>query len=640
MLSRILTTLQLLFLPMLLLIVFSVLLTQESRLSASLLIELNELHRRGHLDSIQFQEYLDSIEKLADKNLQSEELQEIAVKHPSIQLFELDPKPCLLSSNSIPSVHCLKAPDNIGSEQFSLFTFSRNLAVLKEFAPNYAKVFSNLESAESSEELQEIQLGKMQWITFKSQFRVTYTTVDWSNSKGLHVQIQPSLLWKELGLTSLTRKRPNHDFPLEHPNLNGYFFETEFDVTRIQKEEWTYSIAFGLLLPLVLLLLLQFMKLGLRHFSKEFDSLIEAFKNFTPGETFQQPASLRFLESRIVFQEMTNRNNEVKLAQKEQLQLKQLLEVDPRGTGFEERFQEILAKLGYEIADLDKNPTNDNASFFKLLNFSTKERMQIFIENIFDLKLKARLFWGEYERMEEGRRRLALASKNQSQQLEVDLQSPQSGIHWSVCFSPTQDVAGDFYFLKKVENRLFIAVADVAGKGLPAGLYASRVKASFDAFLDMGVLDLEELFNRVNNQVAHNKPEDSFCTCFMISLCMDSHQFNYCSAGHNNMYYRDGVNLTSLNGKGPPLGMIPEISYPSFSGALKMGDEIFLYSDGCIELEDIHQNLFGKARLEQLLSDYCDSPDIRMNQFNGELREFQRGALQADDITMLSVMHL
>ena len=87
-----------------------------------------------------------------------------------------------------------------------------------------------------------------------------------------------------------------------------------------------------------------------------------------------------------------------------------------------------------------------------------------------------------------------LAAKTQELLLKTTSVKKFRSIQWDVSFLPGRQVAGDFFIVSHQSDYTYFCVADVAGKGLQAGLFGARIKAALDALISLD-LDLEELFH-------------------------------------------------------------------------------------------------------------------------------------------------
>ncbi len=184
----------------------------------------------------------------------------------------------------------------------------------------------------------------------------------------------------------------------------------------------------------------------------------------------------------------------------------------------------------------------------------------------------------EQERLE---RELQLAATIQRQLLPTHIPSPP-GFDIAARSLPSRRVGGDVYDFIATPDGLFFVLGDVAGKGIPAALMAASLQAAV-RLLVQGSPNLSELTRRLDQHLLASIPDTKFATVFMAVL-RETGELEWISAGHN------PVVLVSADGRceylkavGPPLGLLPDLSYPSQKAILDPGSLLLAYTDGLSE---------------------------------------------------------
>lgn len=157
---------------------------------------------------------------------------------------------------------------------------------------------------------------------------------------------------------------------------------------------------------------------------------------------------------------------------------------------------------------------------------------------------------------------------------------------------PANTVAGDYYdaFLRVSNSteddspRMVVAVADVAGKGVPAAL----VMATFQASLRTLALESTSLPNLVAglNRYAcqHGVGGQRFITAFIAEIDAASRTLTYINAGHNlPILRRASGQIERLDAGGLPFGIMPGARYESGLVTLNSGDLLLIFTDGVVE---------------------------------------------------------
>jgi len=205
---------------------------------------------------------------------------------------------------------------------------------------------------------------------------------------------------------------------------------------------------------------------------------------------------------------------------------------------------------------------------------------------------------------------------------------------------PAKAVGGDFYdFFKTDENHLWVVIADVSGKGVPAALFMVIAKTMLKNYAGFGASPAEVLAI-VNNRLCENNEADMFVTVFIGVFEISSGIFTFSNAGHNYpLLYRKGGAFDWL--KSSPDFVIAGMEGMKFRDnrvAIHPGDRLFLYTDGVTEALNRKEELYGDDRLIETLN----RPETRemsidelVTYMKADLASYADGAEQADDITML-----
>ena len=211
--------------------------------------------------------------------------------------------------------------------------------------------------------------------------------------------------------------------------------------------------------------------------------------------------------------------------------------------------------------------------------------------------------------------------------------------------NPAKEVGGDFYdfFLidegtSAQEGKLGFVVADVSGKGVPAALFMMAAKTEVRNYLESGMLPGEAIEN-ANRQLCDGNDAGMFVTLFAGVIDYATGHVQYVNAGHNPpLLWQGGAWRWLKDISGMPLGLFDGFPYDTFELDLDIGDEFFIYTDGVTEAMNKDGELYGEERLEALLyKHFTMHPRRLIDTVRHELMHYAEGAVQSDDITMLSL---
>ncbi len=210
---------------------------------------------------------------------------------------------------------------------------------------------------------------------------------------------------------------------------------------------------------------------------------------------------------------------------------------------------------------------------------------------------------------------------------------------------PAKEVGGDLYdFFLLDRSRLFFMVGDVSGKGMPASIFMALSKSLYKSTALRRQGDVGRVMSDANAEISRENPELMFVTVLACVLDVETGELAYCNAGHVPPYalLPAGNALSRLAGGGPPLCMLEDFPYETARYRMSPGESLILVSDGVTEAMNPAGELFGRVRLERLLSRTpgAGSAEERVNAVRDEVRGFSAGAEMADDMTILAVRWL
>jgi sigma-B regulation protein RsbU (phosphoserine phosphatase) len=235
-----------------------------------------------------------------------------------------------------------------------------------------------------------------------------------------------------------------------------------------------------------------------------------------------------------------------------------------------------------------------------------------------------------------------------AREIQVGLEPKQlPEIPWlSISFSsmPAKIVGGDFLnVVKRNENQMLSIVGDVAGKGIPAALYAAHIQSMFES-LSQQSASPANILNGLNHLICKRLREGDFITAVIAFFESGENFLTIARAGHNwPLYYSSQTRtIETLKTKGVCLGMDRDVKFSSCleekSIPVKSGDVLLLYSDGLTEAMNSKHQLFDQSRLESALKESAHfSAEKIVERITLRLDEFVQSEEPHDDVTMVAI---
>jgi len=215
---------------------------------------------------------------------------------------------------------------------------------------------------------------------------------------------------------------------------------------------------------------------------------------------------------------------------------------------------------------------------------------------------------------------------------------------------PQNSVAGDYYDAFYPLNdaaeggKLFVVIADVAGKSVPAALLMATFQASLHTVARNGV-PLGELVLRLNRYAcAHSFGGMRFTTAVLGEYDPVTRRLDYINAGHNAPVVRRGNSniagvgsrIERLDTGGMPFGISLDATYQVGTIELAPEDALILFTDGVVEAFNDKGEEFTDARWISVIRDLPNWDAQRSLQFLLQrVDEFVGATRQFDDITCL-----
>jgi sigma-B regulation protein RsbU (phosphoserine phosphatase) len=240
------------------------------------------------------------------------------------------------------------------------------------------------------------------------------------------------------------------------------------------------------------------------------------------------------------------------------------------------------------------------------------------------------------------RREMQIAHEVQ-QRLFPHERPPLGSLRYAGICRAARGVGGDYYdFLPLASGRLGIALADIAGKGLPAALLMASLQALTRSHAPTHVSALREMASELNRHLVESSDGARFATLFFGVYDDEARRLRYVNAGHlPPIVLRrecDGdVSLHRLETGGMVLGLFPDQVYEEGTARLCPGDRLLIFSDGVTEAAAPSGEMFGEERLLKSVQEHA-AEDIELlpERLLEAVDRFVGASPQQDDITVIA----
>lgn len=207
---------------------------------------------------------------------------------------------------------------------------------------------------------------------------------------------------------------------------------------------------------------------------------------------------------------------------------------------------------------------------------------------------------------------------------------------------PARGVGGDFFVAQAIgHDRFVLALGDVAGKGMPAGLVASSLQARIEAVSRYAGGLASDVLTDVNRALCAANDGRRFATLAYLDIDSARGTISIVNAGHLPVMvvHRDGE-LDLFESTAPALGLLPDASFTPAVVSMPVGGILAAYSDGVSEAFDAAGVEYGEASITTHLRRPHSTAAALCESLVADVRRHLAGTAAHDDITVLAVRRL
>ena len=194
---------------------------------------------------------------------------------------------------------------------------------------------------------------------------------------------------------------------------------------------------------------------------------------------------------------------------------------------------------------------------------------------------------------------------------------------------------GDFFTVEQTNDGVVLALGDICGKGLAAGMWTTHLVGMVRAQTARAAAP-ERIVAGVNQEICRMSTLRPLASLFLAKLDTGTGMLAYCSAGHPPAFLlRGNGDFELLSEGGLLLGVLDEAKYSRGQVRLDSGDTLLIYSDGILESQNANGEEFGYDRLKAQLSDATSSSaDSILFSVLGAVQDFATIRPLMDDMTL------
>jgi|GEM_PF-802325 sigma-B regulation protein RsbU (phosphoserine phosphatase) len=217
---------------------------------------------------------------------------------------------------------------------------------------------------------------------------------------------------------------------------------------------------------------------------------------------------------------------------------------------------------------------------------------------------------------------------------------PRGVLKMSVRYKPANQLGGDVYdFYRLDKERLGVLVADISGHGVNSAMLSGMVK-SLASSLSAAVLEPGELMAGLDVQLENYFPDGYFCTGLYLIADESTGLLRYAGVGHPPAVIVGPEGIRTLDSNPGLLGVGMVDGTSGGVDRLQPGESLLIYTDGLPDAATPTEEMFGQARIEQLMSENKDkTPDEILSAIEKVVAAHVHPGSAADDINLVLIQY-
>ena len=212
---------------------------------------------------------------------------------------------------------------------------------------------------------------------------------------------------------------------------------------------------------------------------------------------------------------------------------------------------------------------------------------------------------------------------------------PVSGIN-----IPAREVSGDFYSFYPHNESIYFIIADVAGKGIHAGMVMAKASTLFE-IMSKDKVDPDEMMFHMNNDLYQTKTAGMFVTCILGEYDLVSEEIRWVNAGHQPALIRthDGKYSEYISSS-TPLGVIKhkDKSVYKLEKTKLSSSRFYVFTDGLSESLDKNGDEIGvEGSIKIIENNFNTDLKKQLKDVTSEVVKVAGDKNLSDDLTLVGL---
>ena len=205
---------------------------------------------------------------------------------------------------------------------------------------------------------------------------------------------------------------------------------------------------------------------------------------------------------------------------------------------------------------------------------------------------------------------------------------------------PAREVSGDFFGFHPHNESVYFIIADVAGKGIHAGMVMAKASTLFKV-LAQDRVDPDEMMLHMNNDLFNTKTGGMFVTSILGVYDLITEEVSWVNGGHLPALIRDQTGkFEEYESKAPPLGVILQKNKSIYMTNKKKlnGKRFYVFTDGLSESLDEKNKELGIDGAKGIINrNFNSAVKVELTNISKEVVDKSRKKILSDDLTIVTI---
>ena len=204
----------------------------------------------------------------------------------------------------------------------------------------------------------------------------------------------------------------------------------------------------------------------------------------------------------------------------------------------------------------------------------------------------------------------------------------------------SREVSGDFFSFYPHNDSVYFIIADVAGKGVHAGMVMAKASTLFEV-MSRDQVDPDEMMFHMNNDLFITKTSGMFVTCVLGKYDLISDEITWVNGGHQPAIIRNEQGeYQNFDSVAPPMGVISQKdkSIYKINKQVLNGNKFYVFTDGLSESLDEEGKEIGIDGSIKIIEDnYTKDSKKHLSDITKKIIKISGPGKLSDDLTLISI---